>query len=78
VHPLAPSVDDLLAGVDGRRSFLNPDGRSTSAFEHVRIDGVPHVVKYVHLDDDFTMRVSGDLSCRTVRAWQAGCGTPRT
>jgi hypothetical protein len=72
VHALAHSVDDLLAGVDGRRPFVNPDGRSTSAFEHVRIDGVPHVVKYVHLDDDFTMRVSGDLSCRTVRAWQAG------
>lgn len=72
VHALAPSVDDLLAGAEGRDRFVNPDGRSTSAFEHVRIDGVPHIVKYVHLDHDFTMRVSGDLACRTVRAWQAG------
>jgi hypothetical protein len=72
VRTVAASVDDLLAGAEGRRPFANPDGRSTAAFEHVRIDGVPHVVKYVHLDDDFTMRVSGDLVCRTVRAWQAG------
>ena len=72
VHELASSVDDLLANVEDRRPFLNPDGRSGSAFEHVRIDGVPHVVKYVHLDFDFTMRVSGDLACRTARAWQAG------
>jgi hypothetical protein len=72
VHALAPSLDDLLAGAEDRHPFTNPDGRSSTAFEHVRIDGVPHVVKYVHLDDDFTMRVSGDLACRTVRAWQAG------
>ena len=72
VHALAPSVDDLLANVEGRRPFVNPDGRSGTAFEHVRIAGVPHVVKYVHLDADFTMRVSGDIASRTVRAWQAG------
>jgi hypothetical protein len=29
-------------------------------------------VKFVHPDDDFTMRVSGDLRSRTVRAWAAG------
>lgn len=72
VHALAPSVDDLLAGAEERRPFVNPDGRSAAAFERVRIDGVVRVVKYVHLDDDFTMRVSGDVACRTVRAWQAG------
>jgi Phosphotransferase enzyme family len=72
VHALAASLDDLLAGVEDRRPFANLDGRSTAAFEHVRIAGVVHVVKYVHLDDDFTMRVSGDLQSRTVRAWQAG------
>lgn len=72
MRALAPSVADLLAGAEDRRRFVNPDGRSRAAFEHVRIDGVPHVVKYVHPDDDFTMRVSGDVACRTVRAWQAG------
>ncbi|MGH9222457.1 MAG: phosphotransferase family protein [Acidimicrobiales bacterium] len=72
MRTLAPSVDDLLAAAGDRRPFVNPDGRSTTLFEHVRIDGAAHVVKYLHLDDDFTMRVSGDLNSRTVRAWQAG------
>jgi hypothetical protein len=72
LRPVAASVDELLAGADRREAFVNPDGRSASAFERVWIDGRPHVVKYVHLDHDFTMRVSGDLVSRTVRAWAAG------
>lgn len=69
---LAASVEDLLALAERREAFANPDGRSAAAFERVWIDGDPHVVKYVHLDDDFTMRVSGDIGCRPVRAWAAG------
>ncbi len=69
---LAASVDELLAGAERREPFVNPDGRSAAAFERVWIDGRPHIVKYAHLDDDFTMRVSGDLVCRPVRAWAAG------
>ena len=69
---LAGSVDELLARAERREPFVNPDGRSSAAFERVWIDGRPHIVKYAHLDDDFTMRVSGDLVCRTVRAWAAG------
>jgi hypothetical protein len=72
VNTLAPTVEDLLAGAEGRRPFVNPDGRSTSRFEHLTIGGEARVVKYVHPDDDFTMRVSGDLRNRTVRAWAAG------
>ncbi|MEO7836406.1 MAG: aminoglycoside phosphotransferase [Acidimicrobiales bacterium] len=69
---LAASVEDLLAGAERREPFVNPDGRSTAAFERVWIDGHAHVLKYLHLDHDFTMRVSGDLGCRPVRAWAAG------
>jgi len=72
VRKIAPSVDDLLHDVERREPFANPDGRSASEFERVWIDGAPHIVKYVHLDVDFTMRVSGDIRCRTVRAWAAG------
>ena len=72
VPALASSVEELLAGAERREPFANPDGRSSAAFERVWIDGAAHVVKYVHLDDDFTMRVSGDLGCRPVRAWAAG------
>jgi hypothetical protein len=66
------TVDELLAGAERREPFVNPDGRSASAFERVWIDGEAHIVKYVHPDDDFTMRVSGDIRSRTVRAWEAG------
>lgn len=72
VREVAASVDDLLAGADGREPFVNPDGRSGAEFERVRIDGVAHVVKYLTADQDFTMRVSSDVEFRTVRAWAAG------
>jgi hypothetical protein len=72
VRRVVGTVEELLAEVERREPFLNPDGRSTSAFERVWIDGRAHIVKHVHLDDDFTMRVSGDLVSRTVRAWSAG------
>ncbi|MGH9177001.1 MAG: phosphotransferase family protein [Acidimicrobiales bacterium] len=69
---LARSIDELLAGCQRREPFANRAGRSSSAFERVWIGGAPHVVKYAHLDSDFTMRVSGDLACRPARAWAAG------
>lgn len=72
MNRLAPTVDHLLADATSRRPFANPDGRSNSHFERVQIAGAAHVVKYVHPDDDFTMRASGDLCSRTVRAWAAG------
>ncbi len=72
VRTVAPSLDDLLAGAERREPFVNPDGRSAAAFERVWLDGVPHIVKHVHPDHDFTMRVSGDVGWRTVRAWAAG------
>lgn len=72
VHAVAASVEDLIGGADDRRPFPNPDGRSHARFEKVWIDGVPHVIKYLDPDHDFTMRVSGDLRSRTVRAWAAG------
>jgi hypothetical protein len=72
VRALAPSLDALLDGAERREAYVNPDGRSTARFERVWIDGVPHVVKYLDLDHDFTMRVSGDIACRTVRAWAWG------
>ena len=72
VPALAASVDELLAGAERREPFANPDGRSAAVFERVWIDARPHVVKYIHLDHDFTMRVSGDIGCRAVRAWAAG------
>ena len=71
-RPVASSVDELLAGCTDRRPFDPADPRSSTRFESVTIDGERYVLKHVHLDDDFTMRVSGDLGCRPLRVWAAG------
>ena len=77
VPTLAASVTDLLAGAERREPFVNPDGRSESQFERVWIDGEPHVLKYVDLDHDFTMRVSGDIGCRPTAFPPARVRSPR-
>ena len=69
---VAASVDELLADATERAPFQPAETRSDVGFERVVIDGEPHIVKYVHLDHDFTMRASGDIGCRTVRAFEAG------
>lgn len=71
-RPVAGSVDELLDGVTERRPFDPADARSGTVFEHVVVGGERLVLKHVHLDDDFTMRVSGDLGCRPLRTWEAG------
>jgi hypothetical protein len=71
-RPLAGSVDELLAGARRLGVHQPAETRSGSAFEKVEIDGEPCVVKYVHPDLDFTMRVSGDIGCRPRRVWQEG------
>ncbi|HEY2331058.1 MAG TPA: hypothetical protein VGH94_04005 [Acidimicrobiales bacterium] len=71
-RPVAGSVDELIEGSTERRPFFPDDARSSSRFEWVTIGGERFVLKHVHLDDDFTMRVSGDLGCRPLRVWRAG------
>ncbi len=71
-RPVADSVEELLAAATRRTAFVPDDARSPAGFERVEIDGRPCIVKYVHPDFDFTMRVSGDLGCRPRRVWEAG------
>ncbi len=71
-RPVARSVDELLAGATGRQPFVTTDSKSGAAFERVVIDGRPHVVKYLHVDDDWIMRSSGDLRCRPLLVWKSG------
>jgi hypothetical protein len=71
-RPVAGSVDELLEGVTERRPFVPADARSSTSFEHVVLHGERFVLKHVHLDEDFAMRVSGDLGCRPLRVWEAG------
>lgn len=71
-RPVADSVEELLAGARRIGTFVPDDFRSSAGFERVEVDGEPCVVKYVHPDNDFTMRVSGDVGCRPRRVWAAG------
>lgn len=71
-RPVAPSVDDLLARAERRASFVPPETRSTAGFERVWIEGRPHVVKYLHADNDFLMRATGDPGSRILGAFAAG------
>jgi hypothetical protein len=69
---VAASVEELLEGCTGRAPFEPDDRRSPTGFEWVVVGGERLVLKHVHLDTDFTMRVSGDLGCRPLRVWEAG------
>jgi hypothetical protein len=69
---LAGSVDELLAGATRLGEHRPDDARSSAGFERVVVDGEPCIVKYVHPEHDFTMRVSGDVGCRPRRVWAAG------
>jgi hypothetical protein len=71
-RPLAESVDELLAGATRLGEHRPDDSRSGAGFERVEVDGEPCIVKYVHPELDFTMRVSGDVGCRPRRVWAAG------
>jgi thiamine kinase-like enzyme len=71
-RPLAGSVDELLDGATRLGAHRPDDARSSAAFERVEVDGERCIVKYVHPEHDFTMRVSGDVGCRPRRVWAAG------
>jgi hypothetical protein len=71
-RPVAVSVDELLDGAVRSGRYLPDDSRSSALFERVEVDGQRCVVKYVHPDHDFTMRVSGDIGCRPRKVWAAG------
>ena len=71
-RPVASSVEELLAGATGRESFFTTDSKSGSGFERLLIDGEPHIVKYVHIDHDWTMRLCGDVGCKPLQAWASG------
>ena len=71
-RPVAGSVDELLVGATSREPMKTSDSKSGATFERVVIDGDRYVVKYLHPDDDWIMRVSGDVRCRPALIWQSG------
>jgi hypothetical protein len=71
-RPVAGSLEELLAGATGRERFVAEDSKSGAPFERVVIGGDPHVVKYLHVDDDWISRSYGDLRCRPLTVWRSG------
>lgn len=72
-RPVSASLDDLLAGAIRREPFLHSDSKSGAPFERVTMaDGEVRIVKYVHVDDDWTMRATGDIGNHPAQVWAAG------
>jgi hypothetical protein len=61
------TVESLLAGAEQREDWKTADSLSGSRFERVVIEGVPLVVKYSSLENDWIMRATGDLGGRQLR-----------
>ena len=51
---------------------MSGDSKGGAALERVLIDGESFVVKHVHVDDDWIMRATGDITCRPLLVWQSG------
>jgi hypothetical protein len=71
-RPVAGSLDELVGRATTREPFLTTDSKSGNPFERLVIDGEAHILKYVHVDDDFTIRCLGDLGPRALLVWAAG------
>ncbi len=70
--PVAESVALLLQGCERREPWKTADSLSGSRFERVVIDGSPHVVKYICVDDDWILRATGDFGCRQLTLFSSG------
>ena len=71
-RPVASSVEELLATATDRQRIVSADSKTGARLEQVMIGGEPHVVKHLHVDDDWLMRSTGDLRCRPLLMWRSG------
>jgi hypothetical protein len=71
-RPVLSSIDALLAGATDRTPMTTVDGRSSSPFERVLLDGQPYVLKYLSWDTDWVARASEDWHCRALLMWRSG------
>jgi len=57
-------VDAWLARATERQPYSTSDGKAGSPLERIVVDGESFVVKWVHVDRDWSMRGWGDISAR--------------
>ncbi len=70
--PIAESLERLLETSERREPWKTTDSLSGSRFERVVIDGLPFVLKYISVDDDWIMRATGDLGWRQLTLLSSG------
>ena len=66
------SVSEFLARASSREVVAPPDGKSSSSFERVTIDGQRYFLKRLSYASDWIMRATGDRVHRPYRIWRAG------
>jgi hypothetical protein len=67
-----PTIDAMLAGATDRVPVHASDGKSGSTFERLQIDGERYFLKSLSHDEDWIMRVTGDVDHRPLLSWRAG------
>jgi len=65
-------AEELLAGATARTALEAADSKSGALIERVTIGGERFIAKRLSVEDDWTMRASGDLCGRTLLLWQHG------
>ncbi len=66
------SVAELLAGATDRHPMVDGAGKSGALLERVTLGGRPHVVKYLDMTRDWTMRAAGVLGGASLEMWRRG------
>jgi len=71
-HPVAASIDELVAGASSREPMESTDSKSGAQFERVVIGGERFVLKHVDTASDWIMRQTGDIGLCPVITWERG------
>jgi hypothetical protein len=69
---VAATLEELVAGATDRVEVRTSDAKSGARFERLRLEGVPHFLKSLSAEDDWIMRVTGNISNWELKVWQAG------
>ncbi len=69
---IAPSLAAFFGSPVHGEPLAHDDGKTGARLERVVVDGEPYVLKYLHGEDDWVMRATGDVDCRPVTLLRHG------
>jgi hypothetical protein len=67
-----PTVAAMVAEATDRVEVRSSDAKSGSTFERLRIGGARYFLKSLSHDEDWIMRITGDVDHRPLLSWRAG------